>query len=660
MYQVNINASKVLGEVNPMLYGQMVEHAYWSVHLGVSSQLLDNGGFEFGQPDAFHSGHASGNVHPSVGDVAEGWQIFCNHPGNRYHSILDVENPYNAQSCQKLVVDEYVGGEVLLQQCFILCKKGVANEGFVFMRGDIGQVKVQLRDIDKRPLCEQVFEVNHEEWKEYRLNLMPEKDCRDGVFAIVVAGKGTLWVDQAQLYPKDDYQGHRTRADVVEHYKALRPTFLRWPGGTYLIWHHWKNAIGPLEERVYADGRRLQDTFGIGHYNEWDPNLFGTDEFIQLCRDCGAEPMINVTIKDTLQGALDWVEYVNGPADSKWGGKRAENGHIAPYGVKYWVVDNEPMIINEKKGYAKELYPILAQRFAEEMKKKDPSIEVYIMGNHNTQALMDRHPDYSGLVAQYAGGVMDKLCVHCYYDQSYYAPLQGMPYKLGETLTRIKGVLDEHSGGRDVKLFLSEFNPEGNTNIAGNMGQAIETAQIFHMLERKCAEGVVDAATMCQLCVNVEKYRGRWLRSAMVQLNREGSWVSPMYHVTRIYSELRQPKLVSVDSGIPETGTSAFNGYGIPAVDLVATMSESGKKLVLKSVNNTLERTFEAEISVAGTGRIRKITAHQVAAGDIYEMNTQFTPGQVNSESFSVEHDAKSFRFAFEPNAVTAFAIDLE
>lgn len=46
--------------------------------------------------------------------------------------------------------------------------------------------------------------------------------------------------------------------------------------------------------------------------------------------------------QDWLQRALDWMEYCNGDAETtKWGKKRAENGHPEPYNVKYWEIDNE-------------------------------------------------------------------------------------------------------------------------------------------------------------------------------------------------------------------------------------------------------------------------------------------------------------------------------
>jgi len=42
-----------------------------------------------------------------------------------------------------------------------------------------------------------------------------------------------------------------------------------------------------------------------------------------------------------VSDAAQEVEYVNGPADSTWGGARARTGHPAPYGVVWWGIGNE-------------------------------------------------------------------------------------------------------------------------------------------------------------------------------------------------------------------------------------------------------------------------------------------------------------------------------
>jgi len=127
---------------------------------------------------------------------------------------------------------------------------------------------------------------------------------------------------------------------------SIRPTALRWPGGSFSELYRFENGIGPQEERK-----------GILRWDDFDPLSFGTDEFLQFCERIGAEPQIVVPIgyhnyagyspdkngqEDWLQKALQWMDYCNADsAANEWGRLRAQNGHPEPYNVKYWEIDNE-------------------------------------------------------------------------------------------------------------------------------------------------------------------------------------------------------------------------------------------------------------------------------------------------------------------------------
>ena len=157
----------------------------------------------------------------------------------------------------------------------------------------------------------------------------------------------------------------------------LRPPVIRWPGGCFASAYRWKDGIGPQHERgVYP--RPIWD--------DLDVNSFGTDEFVAMCRQVGAEPLIVVNIgtkrwngevqrEAFLQEVCDWIEYCNGPADSKWGKVRAANGHPEPYRVKYWEIDNETWHM-EAEAYAEAV-----RDFAPAMRKADPSIKLAACGS---------------------------------------------------------------------------------------------------------------------------------------------------------------------------------------------------------------------------------------------------------------------------------------
>jgi len=643
MIKIQVDTGKKIGSISPMIYGQMIEHAYWSVHLGLCAQMLDNGGFELDRERRHYT-------------VAQGWRLYSTHHENEYTALVTNEAPYNGQTCQKLTVKKFAGGCVRLTQHYLSVEKGRRYKGFILLRGTCDAVGIALLSVTKRVIAQTPVTLGAD-WKKVEFTLESDETDFAASFAVEMRGVGTLFADQAFLYPEESYGG--VRKDMAELYKALCPPFFRWPGGSYLIWHHWKESIGPLEDRPYNDGRNLRDSnFGVYHDGEWDSNAFGTDEFVAFCRDCGAEPMINVNIKDGLQNTLDWIEYCNGGTDTVWGAERARNGHPEPYNVKYWVIDNEPLVQTSEKGYCKETFPIDTAVYARVMKRKDPSITVMVMGDHDLYNYCFTEPVFSETMVEATRDTLDHLCVHIYYDQTFTGPLQGMPYQMGQAFTRLKKTIGKHCPDREVKVFLSEWNPESNTNVDGNMGQALEAAQMFHVMARASAAGEMDFATPCQLCVNVDRYRGFWLRSAMVQINNHQAWTNPMYHVYRMYSRLRLPNLLRTEVDEIKRPSPAFDGWEFPAFDVMAEGSEDGKKLNIKAVNNTDDQSFDFFFSLKDFPEIAKITAHEVSAESILDLNTQFTPDHIREKTYEIKADGKGFSHSVARNTVVLFEIE--
>jgi len=642
MANITVKTKNIAGKISPNVYGQMVEHAYWSVHLGLCAQMLDNGGFELDRDQYWNK-------------VAQGWKVVSTHSGNACRARLDSGDPYNGNHCQRLEVAKYAGGAVRLLQNGLSVEAGKKYKGFVILRGDCKAVSVKLLSVTRAVIDETPVQLT-DDWREYEFVLSSSITDHAVLFVIELRGAGTLYADQAFLYPEDRYGG--ARADMVKLYRELAPPFVRWPGGAYLIWHRWKEGIGPLKDRPYNDGRQTRDrNYGIYHDGEWDANAFGTDEFVAFCRDIGAEPMINVNIKDGLQGALDWIEYCNGDPDTEWGAKRVQNGHPQPYNVKYWVIDNEPLCGTEKKGYSEATFPYDNALWAREMKRKDANIMVMCMGDHDMQSYIDDTPAFCETVTEAAKDSMDHLCVHAYYDENVVGMLQGMPYKLGEIFGRLKAMINRHIPERDAKVFFSEWNPQCNANIGGNMGQAIEAAQLLHVMERASAAGILDFATPCQLCVNVDRYRGFWLRGSMVQINNHAAWVSPMYHVYSVYARLRLPNLLETtidhDSKVQ---SDTFGGYEFPAVDIVAAGGEDGNKIVIKICNNTPDRNFDLRFALEDFAVGRAI-AHEVSAGSILDINTEFSPNTVVERISDLRADAGAIAYTIRKNTVALIEV---
>ena len=83
----------------------------------------------------------------------------------------------------------------------------------------------------------------------------------------------------------------------------------------------------------------------------------GLLEFLEWCEDMNAEPVLAVYAGYSLKGrihvnpgadlepfvqeALEEIEYVIGDTNTKWGARRAKDGHPAPFKLRYVEIGNE-------------------------------------------------------------------------------------------------------------------------------------------------------------------------------------------------------------------------------------------------------------------------------------------------------------------------------
>lgn len=90
-----------------------------------------------------------------------------------------------------------------------------------------------------------------------------------------------------------------------------------------------------------------------------------------------------VTPKEDLQpfidDALDEIEFVRGPADSKWGARRAELGHPEPFELNYVEVGNEDWLAGFPAGW-NSYREYRFEMFYEAIKAKYPEIQVIASG----------------------------------------------------------------------------------------------------------------------------------------------------------------------------------------------------------------------------------------------------------------------------------------
>ncbi len=382
--------------ISDELLGIFFEDISSSADGGLFAELVQNGSFEFnpterdgwGPATAWHfirPGHSLGRIESRMDQAL--------HPNNPTYMRIHVERAkeYYDYSGWKGVGLENNGFDG------INVKRGQRYDFSAFLRNVQGETKsvrvalVQPQGWGKDPklLAETAVLVASNGWQKYEAVLTPTEDCQNAALQLLVLTQGAVDVDELSLMPQDTYKGHGLRKDLVQALADLNPRFMRFPGGCVVhgggdgFWntYRWKTTIGPRHER-----RQLKNTWGyhqsmgLGYY-----------EYFQLCEDLGMAPLpilpCGVSCQGTnggwgmkdqaqdvvpmsemdewVQDALDLIEWANGDASTTWGKKRAQQGHPAPFGLKYLGIGNEEKITPEFAERFKYMYERITQAHPE-------------------------------------------------------------------------------------------------------------------------------------------------------------------------------------------------------------------------------------------------------------------------------------------------------
>jgi alpha-N-arabinofuranosidase len=194
------------------------------------------------------------------------------------------------------------------------------------------------------------------------------------------------------------------RSDVLAALRRLDMTAMRYPGGNFASGYHWQDGIGPRDRRPQVRELAWQSV---------EPNRFGTDEFLALCRRMGWTPMLTANLgTGTPEEARNWVEYCNSPTGTRYADWRAAHGHAEPYGVKLWCLGNEMDGPWQLGHVPAEHYAIRAQQAAKMMKDADSGLELVVCGSCSVG--LPTYMEWDRQVLEYLGDHADYISLHRY------------------------------------------------------------------------------------------------------------------------------------------------------------------------------------------------------------------------------------------------------
>jgi len=441
--------------------------------------------------------------------------------------------------------------------------------------------------------------------------------------------------------PLSDERGFRK--DVMEAVKKLKVPILRWPGGNFASNHHWEDGIGPKDQRPAR--------FDLA-WRSVETNRFGTDEYIEYCREIGAEPYICVNLgTGTLDEALRWLEYCNGEENTYYVNLRRKYGHMEPYGVKFWGIGNEMYGEWQVNRMNADEYAKIAKEYAKWMKVLDPSIKTVAVGCDD--------PEWNLRVLDVSGPHTDYISYHFYTGSEDYYETVSTVYLLKERLLGLKKLIDMSrvSKNGQIKIALDEWNvwyrvAEEGLEEPYELKDGLFACGVLITLQKM--SDIVPIANLAQL-VNA---------LGAIHTESDGLYLTPVYKAFELLANHSGQNLVETHI---ETKTYDIDGRmfftktpfelgDVPYMDASATVSVDGKKLYLAVVNYKKEDAVKVSITIKGMDE--KIARAYVLSGpDVHARNSLDHPNVVD---IACEHIkvGSQFTHVFKPFSCTVIEIE--
>ena len=389
-------------ELSPYVFGHNLEHTRAAVNGGLSAQMLRNRKFA-GKPSRNEGVCAEWS---GIGEKTLFQQISLSYTKHIGNPGMNRSNEIRSQSVQNLTDGQVAG----IFQKGLSLKKGETYEMRTVTRVSSPlTLKVELTDKDgARVYATKSLELKPaEDWVVSEFDLTSSADDKEASVRYTFGEKAEVIFGALSMMPKDNFHG--MRSDVVANLKAIGPRLLRWPGGNFAGEYRWKDGLLPVDQRGPLQAATEIETQPYTY--GYDFHEIDTDDFVALCREVGAEPMITINIAwSSPEESAQWVEYCNGGEDTEYGKLRAQRGHKEPYNVHFWSLGNEMGYGHMEGPAGPEGYAELAGKHADAMLKVTPELELCSSGpypndnwaKHSAAPLADKVKYIS--LHHYAGG----------------------------------------------------------------------------------------------------------------------------------------------------------------------------------------------------------------------------------------------------------------
>ncbi|MCE4566819.1 alpha-N-arabinofuranosidase [Maribellus sp. CM-23] len=418
------------------------------------------------------------------------------------------------------------------------------------------------------------------------------------------------------------------RDDVIGALKEMKIPVLRWPGGCFADTYHWKDGIGPRENRP--------SIVNVNWGNVTEDNSFGTHEFLDFCELIDADAYININVgSGTVQEASEWVEYVTSSNLSPMTELRKKNGREEPWNVKYWGIGNENWGCGGNM--SPEYYADLYKRFA-----------TFTHGNLYKIACGPSEGDYNWMdvVMQKTArnrGLMQGISLHKYTIQTRNWGDKGNATGFGEKewfetlhetldmetlVTRHSTIMDKYDPGKRVGLIVDEwgnwFNVEEGTNPGFLYQQNSLRDALVAGVNLNIFNNHADRVKMANIAQMVN------VLQAVILTKGDEMVLTPTYYVFKMYNVHQDANLVPAHI---ETGKYSYEGKSVPKVHASSSVKDGVLSVTLCNLDPN--NSEQVEIVIPGN-EYASATGQIVTAEQLNDYNDFGKNEKVSIKAFSV------------------------
>lgn len=459
-------------------------------------------------------------------------------------------------------------------------------------------------------------------------------------------------------HPSADEDGFRT--DVLEAMKKIRVPILRWPGGCFVSAYHWKYGVGPNRTPMFDKAWRVEE-----------PNEFGTDEYIKLCRKIGCEPYICTNAgTGTAEEMSDWVEYCNLEGQSLYARWRAENSFPQPHHVAYWSIGNENWGGHEIGAKTAKEWGRLVTESAKMIRRTDPSVQL------SAAALTDM--DWNMEILKNCGDRLSWLSIHGYWDfhngkneLADYETCMGYTEDLDAPVRQVKGLLCALGYEKSIRIAYDEWNLRAwyHPNIM-DLYQGLSPEEYLYprndndINAQYTMADAVFSACFLNMCIRNSDIVGMANFSPIVNTRGmiytcpEGIVLRSTYHVFDAYVNYMENQQIDAWDIDGSCDTFWADGREIHTLDTAVTANEDGSRISAAIVNKHPQDAKEISLTLGSKPlQYRLIEVNGPSKDSFNDLNRTDVTLQVGSWQNA---DTSTLTLKLAPHSVNIIQIQMK